>query len=182
MASRRGAAAIWVLLALLIVGSSPVRAHAGCAFGPDSPEAVEFADVIFTGEIISESQKQAVFAVDRVYKGKAHAEQAVLGGPTDTGGYALPASGPGRFLILARLAQRGEEPGVLVSGPCSGSRLGEAPARLGAGYPPVPGSSVVAGDQPNTRATAWWGLGALLAGALAVLGLAYRRFLRASAR
>ena len=137
--ARRAGLALLIGLALAVAGWTP--AVASCAFPVDDPGHRDRADVIFSGAIVRDEtsrrtgERRVTFAVDRVYKGEAYAEQVVT---TDTRtSVALQIAGPGRFVVFARYGAGR----ALESDACSGTRAGEPPAALGTGGPPVPGSS-----------------------------------------
>lgn len=158
-----------LLLALLVTVPVSTPAHASCAFEADDPELAELAAVIFTGEIVSDTvsgwrkERQVVFAVDRVYKGQAHAEQLVVSTTNTSISLGREISGSGRFLIQAQNGDTAWTPGVLTATSCSGSRAGEAPASMGPGYLPVPGSTIEAQERRVTSGAGLAGLILLIA-------------------
>jgi len=173
-----------LLLALLLPGSAAAPAYASCAFDPDHPELVQVADVIFTGHIVSDTvsrwgqERQVLFAVERVYKGKAQAEQLVVSDTRSSVAFTLKRRG--RLLIQAQRGESQRDPGVLTVTSCSGSRAGNAPASLGAGYPPVPGSTLESQQRHRTQGAGVAGLALLIA--VAGFAFARRRLRSRSAR
>lgn len=128
-----------MLLALAATWLTPAPAYACSCVTDSEPELIANAGVIFTGTV---SQDRAVgqtrtytFAVDRVYKGEAHATQ-LAETPVQSPACGLELSGPGPFLVLGYLDQ-----GRLQVNSCGGTRPGGPPVDLGAGYPPQPGSA-----------------------------------------
>lgn len=171
---------------MLASGCASAPAYASCAFAPDDPELVRIADVIFTGEIVSNTvsgwrrQRQIVFAVDRVYKGQAHAEQLVVsatGSSVSGSSVSLgrEISGSGRFLVQAQYGDAARRPGVLTTNTCLGSRAGDAPASLGSGYPPVPGSTIPSSKRYLTSGAGLAGLVLLILAAGSGILLARRQ-------
>jgi hypothetical protein len=160
-----------LLLIAATVWSSPERAYACSCTNRTDTQHAEDADVIFTGRIAEDQirgqSRTITFAVDRVYKGDAHARQAVH---THASGATcgLEISGPGPFLVFASEDARPD----LQANLCGGTRAGAAPAFLGDGRPPteVP---------PSPASPAWIAVPvvALLA-AFAFAALAWRRRLR----
>ncbi|MET0695656.1 MAG: hypothetical protein ABWY56_17115 [Propionibacteriaceae bacterium] len=169
------AVALSVVLAPLAL--VPTRAYAcSCVYDPGDQRLIERAEVIFSGELVSNrtsalsSLRELTFAVSRVYKGQALAEQVVVTADNSAAcGLEIPGDGP--YVIFARGAG-GDVPGLAVdelqSGLCDGSRAGPAPASLGPGSPPTPRPAA---------APAWEsGLGRGGIGALLVLGAASAAF------
>lgn len=127
---------------VLVVLVGPVRpAAASCAYAADDPALFQLAEVVFTGEIVADEQARfgrerwVTFRVDRVYKGTAYAEQRVVSDTRAEDTFTL--SGPGLMLVQGRRDSGGS---VRTDG-CAGSRPGPAPAALGPGGAPQPGSS-----------------------------------------
>ena len=76
------AALAGLVLVLASIWAIPPRAYAcGCIHDNDDPALVDLAEVIFTGTVIDERSlgynRTYTFAVTRVYKGSAYAEQRV---------------------------------------------------------------------------------------------------------
>ena len=155
MSRRQALAVLFGMLvgAASMIGFAPA-AFASCAYAADSPENLQRADVVFVGEIVGDrsgmlgAQRELTFKVDQVYKGEAYAEQLVV---SSTSGDSLNIAGTGQFLVLARYgSSRTNGPAAkLTSDGCSGTRAGPAPAALGAGRPPVAGSSARASRHPE---------------------------------
>ena len=162
-------AALLLTLAGLSVAPAPAYA-CSCAYDEHDPELVRRAEVIFTGTVVGNrtfgQTRTLTFAVERVYKGEVAATQDVkthvLGA---TCGLELAGSGP--FLIQG--GSDPDRPGALSANLCGGSRAEPAPAGLGGGYPPRPGSA--------TSDLTWLPLAGGLASiaAAAVVGLVLRR-------
>ena len=141
---RIAVAALVLTLAGLGAVLNPSKAWAcSCAFPAEHPDNVRRADVIFTGTITGDTAlgntRYLRFAVDRVYKGQAFADQQVVThvSPATCG---LEISGPGVFIVQAQLERRDpDHPGAgeLRADLCGGTRPGSAPAGLGDGQPPI---------------------------------------------
>ena len=128
-----------VLVTLTAVWATPVPAYA-CSCLTDSERGlIRNAGVIFTGTLTEERTSGATrtytFAVDRVYRGQVRTAQTVKT-PAQRPACGLDLSGAGPYLVLGYLKD-----GVLWANACGGTRTGAAPAELGAGYPPQPGSA-----------------------------------------
>lgn len=128
-----------LLLVLATAWLTPAPAHACSCVTDSEPELIGNAEVIFTGTV---TQDRAVgqgrtytFAVDRVFRGEAHATQTATT-PVQDSACGLDLTGPGPFLVLGYLNE-----GRLQLSSCGGTRPGGPPADLGAGYPPQPGSA-----------------------------------------
>jgi hypothetical protein len=136
-----------------LIGFGPT-ASASCAYPADSPENLQRADVVFVGEIVGDrsgmigAQRELTFKVDQVYKGEAYAQQLVVSSSADG---KLEITGTGPFVVLARYGSPGTDgpAAKLTSDSCSGTRAGPPPASLGAGRPPVAGSSARASRHPE---------------------------------
>jgi hypothetical protein len=159
---------------LLIVATwwwSPERAYACSCVNRTDTQLAEDADVIFTGRIAEDrirgQSRTITFAVDRVYKGDAHTQQAVH---THASGAScgLEISGPGPFVVFAnRDDTRAPD---LQANLCGGTREGAPPAHLGEGYAPLTGG----GTSP-----AWIAVPVVaLVAAFGFAALAWRRRLR----
>jgi len=136
--------ALSVLMAPLLL--SPARAYAcSCAYDPGDERLVERAEVIFAGELVDSrrpalsSLRELTFAVSRVYKGQAEAEQLVVTAD-NSAACGLDVAAAGAYVVYARAAdgKPGKHGVRLQSGLCDGSRPAPAPASLGTGYPPGP--------------------------------------------
>lgn len=132
-----------LLLTLSVAWVAPAPASAcGCGYDEHDPELVRRAEVIFTGTVVQDRAfghtRTLTFAVERVYKGQAAATQDIkthISGAT----CGLELAGDGPFLIQA--GSDPNRPGTLSASLCGSSRTGPAPAGLGAGHPPRPGSA-----------------------------------------
>ena len=168
-----------VLAGLLLVVTSiwaiPAPAYAcSCAYANDDPALLDRAEVIFTGTVIGERSlgynRTYTFAVTKVYKGSAYAEQRVQSASQSSAcGLDLVGSGP--FLVLAGYAPSG----TVLANSCGGTTkapapAAPAPAALGPGSLPQPGV-----EPPNPPGVIWPAVGALLVATAAVLFLARRR-------
>jgi hypothetical protein len=135
VAVRRLVTAVAVV-GLTVVGAVvPTTAWAcSCVYSKDAPEHIGYADVIFTGTIQDSEHigktRWITFAVDRVYKGEAAAVQdvATRDQPASCG---LAIKGPRSFVVFADRARSGD---TLTASSCGGTRAGQAPASLGAGW------------------------------------------------
>lgn len=133
---------------------TPQRAAAcSCATFTDT-EAYAHADVVFTGTlveintptgdiVVSTDPERFVFDVDQVFKGEAQARQAVVTA-REGASCGLEISGPGPFVVFARLEDdgitSGAAEGEVYSNLCSGTRPladGAPPASFGTPLPPV---------------------------------------------
>lgn len=133
---------------------TPQRAAAcDCATFTDA-EAYEFADVVFTGTlveimtlkgdiVVSHDPERFVFDVDQVFKGEAQTQQSVVTA-REGASCGLEISGPGPFLVFARLDDDGLTSGAVegevYSSLCSGTRPradGALPASFGTPSPPA---------------------------------------------
>lgn len=125
-----------LLLVLAGLWLAPAPAYA-CTCRPSTQaEQLERASVVFIGTVISDRSsgdtRTYTFAVDRAYRGQVLATQPVKTHVLSSAcGLELPAGGP--HLVLG-FVQNGE----ILASSCGGTRLGGAPAELGAGYPPRP--------------------------------------------
>ena len=129
--------------------TSTPPAAASCAYDRLDPRHIEFADVIFTGEIVDDRtvkfdrERRVTFFVRRVYKGEAYREQVVTSRRYTSTTLSIAAGVGEPFVVFARYpagSAGGPQP-LLTADSCGGSREGAAPAELGEGRPPVPGSS-----------------------------------------
>lgn len=172
-----------LLVALLMVLGGvwvlPAPAYAcSCAQATDA-EHVQRAEVVFTGAVTANTVddktqiRTLTFRVDRVYKGTATATQVVTTAQFGAS-CGLELTGEGPFLVFADQEGTG-----LTANSCGGTRVGSAPASLGAGQPPAGGPSSAARPDaapPANRGT-WVPLVALIlaASAAAVVGLSLIR-------
>lgn len=147
-----------ILCAVVAFGAfaldGPQRARAcDCSAFPDA-EAYEFADVVFTGTlveiitpvgdiVVSTDPERFVFDVDEVFKGEAQARQSVVTA-REGASCGLEISGPGPFVVFARLDDGGITSGALdgevYSSLCSGTRPladREVPTSFGTSSPPA---------------------------------------------
>lgn len=136
--------------ALSVVGglAAPTLASAcSCAYNPDSRELEQQAGVIFTGTVVDRQGEQGggggeityTFSVDRVFKGQAYSLQQVATADSSAacGIEQLAIDKP--YLVLT---DGGVATAVtLQANLCGGTRPGGAPATLGAGGPPIPGTT-----------------------------------------
>lgn len=146
----------------VVIGAAPAGA---CSCGMASDGAA-FADsvAVFTGTL-TERRDQArsggrssanpvrlVFAVDRVYKGSAFAEQSVVNAASGSS-CGLEVTGSGPFLVFTHddPMLEGVVDGELATGLCSSTRNVTAdqpvPASFGSGAPPSAGASPVGPDR-----------------------------------
>ena len=122
-----------VLAGLLLVVTSiwaiPAPAYAcSCAYANDDPALLDRAEVIFTGTVIGERSlgynRTYTFAVTKVYKGSAYAEQRVQSASQSSAcGLDLVGSGP--FLVLAGYAPSG----TVLANSCGGTTKARRPGR-----------------------------------------------------
>lgn len=128
-----------VLLALVAAWLVPAPAYACSCVTDSEPELIANAQVIFTGTLTDDRSQHDTrtytFAVDRVFRGEAHAIQTART-PTQSPACGLDLEGPGPYLVLGYL-----ENGVLWANSCGGTRTGATPTELGPGSPPQPGSA-----------------------------------------
>ncbi|HZA72482.1 MAG TPA: hypothetical protein VE476_06160 [Propionibacteriaceae bacterium] len=128
-----------VLLALVAVWLTPAPAYACSCVTDSEPEKIRNAGVIFTGTVADDHSlgdtRTYTFTVDRVFRGQALATQTVKT-PSQGPACGLDLQGPGPYLVLGYL-----QDGVLWANSCGGTRTGAAPAELGPGYSPQPGSA-----------------------------------------
>ena len=168
----RCTSAVFAGLLLVLAGSWAVPAPAyacGCIYDSDDPVLVERAEVIFTGTVIGERtlgyNRTYTFAVTKVYKGSAYAEQRVQTASQNSAcGLNLNGSGP--FLVLAGYAPSG----VVLANSCGGTTAGPAPAELGPGSLPRPGV-----EPPDAAGVIWPVVAGLLLVTAVVLLAAWRR-------
>jgi hypothetical protein len=163
-------AAAALLLVLASICAVPPRAYAcGCVTGNDDPGHVERAEVIFTGTVISERtlgyNRTYTFAVTKVYKGSAYAEQRVQTA-SQRSACGLDLNGSGPFLVLGAYAPNG----TLLANACGGTTDTPASAELGPGSLPQPGV-----EPPNPPGLIWPAVGGLLVVSAVVLFFAWRR-------
>ena len=162
-----------VLIAVLLMAAgawaAPPPAYAcGCIYDNADPVHLDHAEVIFTGTVVGERSlgynRTYTFAVDKVYKGSAYAEQRVQ---TASQGSAcgLDLDGSGPFLVLGGYAPNG----VMLANSCGGTTDAPAPAELGPGWLPQPGA-----EPPNASGVIWPAVGGLLVVTAAALLLARR--------
>ena len=167
-----------LVLALLSCLVSPRDAYA-CSCGPSGLQSpAQRADAVFTGRLLSEElvrrprpgRTDLRFEVARVYKGTVYREQ-VVASPQSVDGCGVDLEIGSSWLIYAEDSVEGEGDAAvfrLVTQLCSGNRPGTgAPARLGAGRPPLNGASdreekAVAADARFTgvlKGAGWLALG-----------------------
>jgi hypothetical protein len=167
------------LAALVVVAAVP--AHACSCVQLDDATALSGADVVFTGRLVDRMESSPglfgarssadpailTFAVDRVFKGHAAAEQRVSTASSGAScGWELTGEGP--FVVFAQGAGSSMNTSL-----CSGNRAGAVPAGWGGGSPPL-------GDQarptpagpPGLLRTVAIAAGLVAAGTAAVLALA----------
>ena len=159
-----------LLLVLASIWAVPSRAYAcGCIHDSEDPALVDLAEVIFTGTVVGERSlgynRTYIFAVQRVYKGSVYAEQRVQTA-SQRSACGLDLNGPGPFLVLGGYAPNG----VLLANACGGSTKAPAPAELGAGAPPLPGT-----EPPDVPGVIWPAAGGLLLITGVVLFVVWRR-------
>jgi hypothetical protein len=159
-----------LLLGLAAIWAVPARAYAcGCIHDIEDPALVDLAEVIFTGTVVGERSlgynRTYIFAVQRVYKGSVYAEQRVQTA-SQRSACGLDLNGPGPFLVLGGYAPNG----VLLANACGGSAKAPAPAYLGPGTPPRPGT-----EPPDVPGVIWPAAGGLLLISGVVLLIGWRR-------
>lgn len=137
IARRRLGALIAAALLLAVAGIwvAPAPAYA-CTCRPSTEaEQLERASVVFIGTVISDrasgDTRTYTFAVDRVYRGQVETTQTVKT-HVDSSACGLELPGGGPYVVLG-FVQNDE----ILASSCGGTRLGGAPAELGAGYPPL---------------------------------------------
>lgn len=158
------------LAAGLVPALGVSSAHACNCVTDDDALFVRTADVIFTGTLLTQERIREgdglldrlfggaeyvddvvlTFAADRVYKGTASARQQIRT-PAQSPACGLELSGPGPFLVFARLPEADPVftgPGPeLVSSSCSGTRpvsSGQGAEALGLGRGDVPVAAPIA--------------------------------------
>ncbi len=147
---------------------APQRAVAcSCATFTDT-EAYEFADVVFTGTlveidtpsgdiVVSTDPERFVFEVDQVFKGEAHTRQSVVTA-REGASCGLEISGPGPFVVFARLDDDGPTGGAVegevYSGLCSGTRpLADRAVPASFGTPSTPVTVTATGEASSLPAS-----------------------------
>ena len=120
------------------VWAAPTPAFACSCASSDTADQISRADVIFSGSVVSDETRSTtrryVFAVDRVFKGKASVTQ-VVETSSSSASCGVELSGPGPFVVYA---QAGGGRTDLTTNLCGGTTNGPAPAALGAGSAPAP--------------------------------------------
>lgn len=171
----------------------PAGPAAACSCGATTDaQALTSADVVFSGELIevrtppgvsysSADPERFVFAVERVYKGDASAQQSVV---TEREGAScgLELTGRGPFLVFAYTDAVHDfdiEVGEVYSNLCNGSRAisdAPVPVEFGDGTPPAAGASPI--GSPDDGGIDVMPFVAAGAGALALAGgwMAFRRW------
>ena len=165
-------------LALLSSLVAPREAYA-CSCGPSGRQTpAQRDDAVFTGRVLSKEpvrrpkpgRTDLRFEVSRVYKGTVYQEQ-VVASPLGVDGCGVDLEIGSSWLIYAEESVEGDGDAAvfrLVTQLCSGNRPGtDAPARLGAGRPPLDGASdreekAVAADARFTgllKGAGWLALG-----------------------
>lgn len=185
---RRLGGRVLVLLLIVVLGGAAVALHpqraAACSCrGITTATALRQADVAFSGRVVAldridrprPGRTDIRFAVDRVYKGTAYAEQLVASSQ-DSASCGLTPQVGSRWVIFATLGVEGEGDDTvnrLRTNLCSGNLPGgSAPLTFRDGRPPRAGASdreerAIRADAAVTR---WFGVAGI--GAVAVLGLA----------
>lgn len=148
----RRAVLVWALLAtsiaVVVLGAAPAGA-CSCAAVTDR-EALEEADVLFTGTLVSTASSSGnfvgsgdperfVFEVDEVFKGEVSSRQTIVTARSGSS-CGLEISGRGPFVVFAYTDSSlvtGAEAGELYSYLCSGTRPLTDRA-LPAAFSPVP--------------------------------------------
>jgi len=168
-----------VALSVLTVGAGP--ASACSCIGLTLDEAFAAADVVFTGEVTGRSgavtltpssadRVDVTFAVDRVYKGEASANQQVATA-RDGASCGLEVDDATPAVVFARFGEAGDgwpAPDELGASLCGGSQAipaGGLPASFGAGTTP-------ATTDPPATSTAW-GAPAIITAVLAMAAMAW---------
>jgi hypothetical protein len=141
-----------LVLALLGAWVAPTTASACDCAGIGSARALRESDAVFRGTVIetdgvgrgSEARTDVRFRVDTVWKGTVFAHQ-VVATPRDSADCGLEPEVGSTWVVFAldSVEGRGDEAVArLVTTLCSGDlRVGPAPAVLGPGRQPRPGSS-----------------------------------------
>jgi hypothetical protein len=181
-----------VLCAVVTLGSfafEPQRA-AACSCAPvTDAEAYDFAEVVFTGALVeintpegdivaSNDPERFVFDVDQVYKGEAQARQSVVTA-REGASCGLEISGPGPFVVFARLDDdsltSGAVEGEVYSSLYSGTRpltAGALPASFGTPSAPVTAPAAAeASSAPASNTNESSGAGLWIAATFGVLVL-----------
>jgi hypothetical protein len=181
------------LMASLLLGTclalvDTTEAFACSCAGISTNRALREADAVFRGtvinkEVVGRSERARTdirFAVDRVYKGTVYRDQ-VVASSRDSDACGLDPEVGSTWVIFAIQGIQGEGDRAvnrLITTLCSGNLpTGIAPPVLRNPRPPLAGASdreerSTNMDQILTRGFAIAGIGALLAGALAVIGVA----------
>jgi hypothetical protein len=181
------------LMASLLLGTCLALVDTSEAFacscaGISTNRALREADAVFRGtvinkEVVGRSERARTdirFAVDRVYKGTVYRDQ-VVASSRDSDACGLDPEVGSTWVIFAIQGIQGEGDRAvnrLITTLCSGNLpTGIAPPVLRNPRPPLAGASdreerSTNMDQILTRGFAIAGIGALLAGALAVIGVA----------
>jgi hypothetical protein len=181
------------LMASLLLGTclalvDTTEAFACSCAGISTNRALREADAVFRGtvidkEVVGRSERARTdirFAVDRVYKGTAYREQ-VVASSRDSDACGLDPGVGSTWVIFAIHGIQGEGDQAvnrLITTLCSGNLpTGIAPPVLRNPRPPLAGASdreerSTNADRILTRGFAIAGIGALCAGALAVVGVA----------
>jgi hypothetical protein len=181
------------LMASLLLGTclalvDTAEAFACSCAGISTNRALREADAVFRGtvinkEVVGRSERARTdirFAVDRVYKGTVYRDQ-VVASSRDSDACGLDPEVGSTWVIFAIQGIEGEGDQAvnrLITTLCSGNLpTGIAPPVLRNPRPPLAGASdreerSTNMDQILTRGFAIAGIGALFAGALAVIGVA----------
>jgi hypothetical protein len=181
------------LMASLLLGTclalvDTAEAFACSCAGISTNRALREADAVFRGtvinkEVVGRSERARTdirFAVDRVYKGTVYRDQ-VVASSRDSDACGLDPEVGSTWVIFAIQGIQGEGDRAvnrLITTLCSGNLpTGIAPPVLRNPRPPLAGASdreerSTNMDQILTRGFAIAGIGALFAGALAVIGVA----------
>lgn len=132
---------------LLTVAVAPAATACSCGTLTDD-EAFEAADVVFSGDVISDGRVPPVFNSEElveirlrtieVFKGQALSQQAVYTSASGAScGVELPV---GRWMVFARTSDQDE----LLASLCDGTRIASnVPEFNASGGPPAPGVSPV---------------------------------------
>ena len=176
-------------LALLWAVVVPSEAHACSCSGISSRSALDRADAVFSGRVLSTDRvrkpgpghNEIRFQVARVYKGDVYAQQVVTS-PLGQGGCGINPQVDSSWVIFAeeRIEGNGAEAVFrLVTEICSGNLPGSGvPLTLGRGQPPKDGESdreekAVATDASVTRVLKVGGVVGLALALMAGVGLGF---------
>jgi hypothetical protein len=184
---------VCLVLAALLFGAlgvvvSPEPAYACSCAGISTTRALRNADAVFRGRVTGkesvgwrdERRIDLRFDVDAVYKGTVYRDQ-VVASPIDSAACGLNPEAGTTWIIFAVEGIEGagdDAVSRLITTLCSGNLpTASAPAVLGASRVPLDGASdrdekSTDADRRLTRALAIGGLGLLVVGTLAAMGLA----------